>query len=121
MLPINTEGPWGYTSGEAITCTKGACMGVAFDSAGKIVKSGADTTPVGVIRESVAAADLPVLVYPLRGKIWVIAAAAITLPSLIKSAAAGKFTVDASQSANTLGSAASAASGDTVAFEANFG
>lgn len=121
MLPINTDGPWTFTAGEAITTpTNGAALAVAFDSSGNIVKCGADAKPRGLIKESCASGDL-VTIYPLRGKAYVVASGAITLNDYIKSAAGGKFATDASLAATSLGKARQAATGDDSVFEAHFG
>lgn len=114
MLPINNNGPWTYTTGEALACDKGACLLVTLDTAGKIVKCGASGFPIGVVRESFAS-GVDASVWPLRGEVALQISAAIAKGDFVKPAAAGQIAPEATVTTLTAASVGQAMTAGTTA------
>jgi hypothetical protein len=87
---------------------------VKVDTAGKAALAGAGDVPLGVVSETVSAADA-VAVEPFEGIVKVVAGGAIAIGDYVKAGASGKVVVETSATtptAFTIGQAFTASSTD---------
>lgn len=87
---------------------------VKVDTAGKAALAGAGDVPLGVVSETVSAADA-VAVEPFEGIVKVVAGGAIAIGDYVKAGASGKVVVETSNTtptAFTIGQAFTASTND---------